>query len=81
MRSFAIIAVIFAVANADGHDTWNMDEAKMDDWNKDMDHSGHHDMDHDWNDIECMMSEWGCSSAVTLGATATALAATMAILM
>ena len=40
MRSFLAIAALFAAVNADGHATedWNMN-----DWNKDMDHSG---MDH-----------------------------------
>ena len=83
MRSFIAIAAIFAAVNADGHETkedWNMD-----DWNKDMDHDMDHHMDHDmkredWKDMECMMTGM-CDSAISLGASAAALAATMAILM
>ena len=82
MRSFIAIAAIFAAVNADGHDKadWNMD-----DWNKDMDHGMDHHMDHDmkredWKDMECMMTGM-CDSAISLGASAAALAATMAILM
>ena len=83
MRSFIAIAAIFAAVNADGHEKtedWNMD-----DWNKDMDHDMDHHMDHDmkredWKDMECMMTGM-CDSAISLGASAAALAATMAILM
>ena len=48
-----------------------------------MDHDMHHsDMLHasDW-DMDCMMGMWGCDSAISLGASAAALAATMAVLM
>ena len=82
MRSFIAIAAIFAAVNADGHEKedWNMD-----DWNKDMDHGKDRHMDHDmkhedWKDMECMMTGM-CDSAISLGASAAALAATMAILM
>merc|ERR1712087_73102 len=82
MRSFLAIAALFAAVNADGHDKedWNMN-----DWNKDMDHSG---MDHgmDWDkhhddmmDMDCMMTGWGCDSAISLGASAAAIVATLAI--
>ena len=95
MRSFIAIAAIFAAVNANGHEgeDWNMDHDwnNMDhdgmdhgDWNMDhdgMDH-GDHGMDHDdWMDMDCMMTGWGCDSAISLGASAAALAATMAILM
>ena len=81
MRSFILLAAIFAAANADGHNDWD----KKDDWNKDMDMGGmdhHHDKEHhkmdDMHDLECMMGM--CDSAVTYGATATVFAATMAAL-
>ena len=89
MRSFIAIAAIFAAVNADGHEKedWNMDDwnKDMDDWNKDMDHGKDHHMDHDmkhedWKEMECMMTGV-CDSAISLGASAAALAATMAILM
>ena len=84
MRSYILLAAIFAVANADGHD-------KKEEWNKDMD-MGHHDKDHgdmgrhdyknmdEMKEIECMMSGV-CDSAVTYGATATVFAATLAALI
>ena len=40
MRSFILLAAIFAAANADGHD-------KKDEWNKDMDLSDLEKMHHD----------------------------------
>ena len=80
MRVAIIIAAIFAAANADGHEDAVRDERK-DDWNMDMDHHHKGPSEHDWKDMECMMSEWGCDSAASLGATATVLAATMAALL
>ena len=92
MRSFIAIAAIFAAVNANGHDDhnddWNKDmdhgmDHGMDhnDWNHDGTTSGgHHGGDMDWKDMECMMSGV-CDSAVSLGASAAALAATMAVLM
>ena len=79
MRSFLAIAALFAAVNADGHAT--------EDWNMNMDHSG---MDHsmDWDkkhdemmDMDCMMTGWGCDSAISLGASAAAIVATLAIAM
>ena len=48
--------------------------------NGDMKMEDHHMGHDDWKNMECMMSEWGCDSAASLGATATVLAATMAAL-
>ena len=85
MRSFIAIAAIFAAVNAGGHEGHN-------EWDKKdhgMDHGDmHHGMDHgdmhhasDW-DMDCMFGgSWECDSAVSLGASAAALAATMAVLM
>ena len=97
MRSFIAIAAIFAAVNANGHegDDWNMDKDwdKMD-HDDGMDHMHNEGTDHweghgrdksgmnndDWKEMECMMSGM-CDSAISLGASAAALAATMAILM
>ena len=74
MRSYILLAAIFAVAvNADGH----KDEERHHDGN----HREHHS---DWADHEMncmMMGGWGCDSAVTVGATATVFAATLAALI
>ena len=94
MRSFIAIAAIFAAVNANGHeaDEWNMDHDGMDhgmdhgmDGMDGMDHGDMHHDDHwmnrdDWADMDCMMTGMGCDSAISLGASAAALAATMAIL-
>ena len=76
MGSFIAIAAIFAAVNANGHeaDEWNMNHDGMD-------HDDHWMNRDDWADMDCMMTGMGCDSAISLGASAAALAATMAILM
>lgn len=86
MRSFAIIATIFAVASAQWEETENnmMDATwEQQDWDMDMDHDMNHDMDQgDWGEMECMLGgEWACDSASALGATMTAIAVSATILM